>query len=334
MHNAQQMSNSSSSRFSNESQNASENEASVEKFVEDLSGVGIERAAMTPVGQHSDDTPAQSPRYRFHDENGEHRHELDGKPLIGTSTAVRVLNKPLTWWAAGQALTPLGWLNKNKSKMADRLKSARQQLEMLPLLTPNEYVDLLESCYRAHDTRKKTAAVAGTDMHKCLQDYIEECIYDRAGEPHTPGVTYTAPTAEVHRFAEWAYDNVQEFLWSEGHCYSERLWTGGICDAGAILKSGKIAAIDFKSSREAYFDQFIQVGGYAVAINENGLWTALGASMGPQYKTLSALVVLPFGGDCVWDDPDRPIMTTNVEGYMQAFEACIAIHKLKQAFEK
>src|SRR5437899_1811597 len=58
-------------------------------------------------------------RYRFHDKDGEHLHTLDGKPLIGTSTAIRVLNKPLTWWAAGMALTPLGWLNKNKSKVAD-----------------------------------------------------------------------------------------------------------------------------------------------------------------------------------------------------------------------
>ena len=35
--------------------------------------------------------------YRFHNENDKHLHTLNGKPLLGTSTVVGVLAKPLTW---------------------------------------------------------------------------------------------------------------------------------------------------------------------------------------------------------------------------------------------
>ena len=43
-------------------------------------------------------------RYRYIDENKAHLHLLDEKPLLGTTTCLGILDKPLTWWAAGQAL--------------------------------------------------------------------------------------------------------------------------------------------------------------------------------------------------------------------------------------
>ena len=43
-------------------------------------------------------------RYRFLNSEGEHLHQLNvngyWKPLIGTTTALSVLSKNLTWWSA------------------------------------------------------------------------------------------------------------------------------------------------------------------------------------------------------------------------------------------
>lgn len=272
-------------------------------------------------------TPGQQPEqtgraYRF--DADKHVHLLNETPLIGTSTAVQVLAKPLTWWAAGMALTPLGWINKRKSKAADRLNAASVALEWIKNLTPNGWAGKLEECYRAHHDRKESAAVDGTAMHKCLQDYVEMCIYDFAGEPQE-----AQDSAEVLTFCAWALENVSEFLWAEAHCYSERMWVGGICDCGAILKTGGLAIIDFKSSKEAYYSQFVQAGGYAAQIKENGLWRADGTpvSTAMRHVDAAALVIFPFGGT------GEPAIKRNVEGYAKAFEAAVCLHKLQGLFD-
>ena len=61
-------------------------------------------------------------------------------------------------------------------------------------------------------------------------------------------------------------EHVEQFLLSEAHCYSERLWVGGITDCVARMKNGKLAVIDFKSSKDAYYGQFVQVAGYALQL--------------------------------------------------------------------
>ena len=47
----------------------------------------------------------------------------------------------------------------------------------------------------------------------------------------------TEPT--IGAFIKWAKANVDKFLWSEGHCYSEKYWIGGIGDGGYMTKDGK-----------------------------------------------------------------------------------------------
>ncbi len=268
-----------------------------------------------------------APRYRYFDENGEHLHTLDGYPLVGTSTACKVLGKELTWWASGMALAPLGWLNKRKSKVEERNEAAIQAQRKITAMPPKEYRDFLEECYRAHNTRKETAAVSGKDMHAALERYIKECM-DAGGVRQFDKYEHEA----VEIFAGWAAENVEEFLWSEGHCYSERLWAGGICDCGAILRDDKrsVAVIDFKSSREAYWDQFIQAGGYALAIQENGLFHAEGKlKIGrDEFTGLSfgALIVFPFGA---YDGSEPPPTVVNVADWMRAFEATVTLSKVK-----
>lgn len=271
-------------------------------------------------------------RYRFDAKS--HIHLLDGQPLIGTSTAVQAIAKEgLTWWSAElAAVTCL--------ESGEHIPTIRAEYEAICALNGKDKKNARDRLQRkypifkkaryAHKEKKESAAQPGTDMHRELELYVAFSIEANHGEPMHP-MELINPTPEVFRFAEWAVNNVREFIWAEAHCYSERLWTGGICDCGAILKLGNAALgiIDFKSSREAYFAQFVQAGGYARQIRENGLFSADGSTINTAIRLIgaSALIVFPFGGTC------EPVIKRNVLGYQAAFEAAVAIHKLQKLFE-
>lgn len=262
------------------------------------------------------------PGYQFHDEKGEHLHTLNGRPLIGTTTVCQVISKPLVWWAAGMAVGKLGWTNGKYAKPEDRLKCAETALAAIRDLSSEAYLKLLDDAYSAHSKRLKEAAKGGTDMHAELEIYVKRCLAEGGKPIAIP--TLEATHQAVAIFAAWALENVDHFIWSEAHCYSETMWTGGISDCGAILKDDKTAIIDFKSSKEAYFSQFVQLGGYAQAIEENGLYTSTGEATHSPIK-IDAITVFPFGGGA-------PTTIYAVEDYQRAFISALTIHKLQTSF--
>src|SRR5581483_2247479 len=128
-------------------------------------------------------------QYRYYDDVGQHLHTLDGKPLIGTSTATKVISKPLTWWASGLAVKALapGWekpLDKRKKWTVEEIEkhqaSRKSGVEAIKhrILnsSDNEIVSLLDKAYRAHTETLKEAAEEGTDMHAELEGYVKLCI--------------------------------------------------------------------------------------------------------------------------------------------------------------
>jgi hypothetical protein len=104
--------------------------------------------------------------------------------------------------------------------------------------------------------------------------------------PHNP---------EIKSFTDWAEKNVERFLWSEMHCYSEKHWLGGITDAGFVDKQGKLSILDFKSSAEAYMSQYWQIAGYDLQITENGGYTSKGEKVYTLEKPIDYYTVFPFG---------------------------------------
>ncbi len=83
-------------------------------------------------------------KYKYYDEKGEHLHTLDDRPLIGTSTALKVLAKPLTWWASGLACAELGWLNSKTNPDNIRLEKADDKLKEISVMGAKEYLALLD----------------------------------------------------------------------------------------------------------------------------------------------------------------------------------------------
>lgn len=255
--------------------------------------------------------------YKFVDEGKQHLHTLNGKPLLGTSSVVGVIAKPLTWWASGMALGALGWTNPKIVPKEEGIKIAGKARRNF-FITNAEYYDWLQECYRAHNTRKEKAADEGTDMHAELEGYVKDCL-KVLGKP-----LQVADNAiqQVKDFANWAQQNVEIFLDSEAHVYSERLWIGGITDCIARMKDGKIAIIDFKSSKEAYESQFVQIALYDIQLREKGRFYANGGVSG---STLEAeeYIVIPFGSEKF-----EPVYRYNTEQLREAGEACVKIYKL------
>lgn len=256
-------------------------------------------------------------RYSFDSEN--HVHRLDGRPLMGCSTIVDVIGKgaALTWWGSGMAVGQLGWLHPKKNSKEACLQAATDALAKIQAMEPNEWLSKLNEAYRAHSTNLKETADEGTATHKACEDFIKYCMEQRC---------ILSPMVEpplITPFVEWAKENVLKFLWSEAHCYSEKMWTGGITDAGAILKDGTLAIIDFKRSREAYTGQFVQAAGYALMLEENGLFDKNGDFVIAMPKPVDALIIVPFRSN-----PVTPVIKTGIGKYKEGFRSALQLHKL------
>lgn len=252
-------------------------------------------------------------RYTFNEEA--HIHTLDGRPLTGTSSVMGIVGKPgLVWWASGEAVKTLGWTNPKFTQQEDRVKVAEISYEEIQGMGTEAYLRRLDTAYAAHSKSLNKAAKKGTDLHAELEKYVKLCIEKHDGKPLEVG------GSEIQGFTKWAYENIEKYLWSEMHTYSEKLWLGGITDCGALMKDGRVAIIDFKSSKEAYPAQFWQIAGYGRQIEENGGFSREGEVLLPP-TNIDLHIVIPFGAPeftaCI--DQDTLANTTSFESALHLY---------------
>ena len=279
--------------------------------------------------------------YKYVDEKNEHLHLLsadgiDWKPLTGTSTiGNEVLAKNLTWWAVFCALAELGYV-KQKEKINDkyietpyqkRLEAMVHRYNEIRLMGLEDWITLLDKAYKAHATTSNKAKTKGTNLHLELESFVKGEMKKQA---HL--LTYSP---KIQPFIDWSRKYVKRFIASEFHCYSERLWCGGIGDFLAELNEikldtgtiadGTIVLGDFKSSKECYLNQFTQTGGYAIQVSENGLFDATGKHNLKLDKSIGALMVVPFGAEKL--EPEKYIKC-NVKDFEKGFECTAYLYKL------
>lgn len=293
----------------------------------------------TPIGDHTSDCRRvgcpdkfHEIMYRFFNKNDAHLHQLqvegEWKDLTGTTTIVDVLGKPLTWWASGKAVETMGWLKPERDKknwkkilnQDERLKKAEEYLAAISEYGGIAYLALLDKAYKAHNENKKETAEAGTDMHAELEKYVRLVM---AGKPPK-----TTKHQYVKDFALWARKNVKRFVGSEVCCYSEKLWVGGITDLVMELVNGDWAIGDFKSSKEAYFSQFVQEAGYDIQLSENGAFDKEGNKLFDLEKPIKKYIIFPFGA--AEFAPTETVLTNSLK---DTFGSLVVAYRAKALFE-
>ena len=259
-------------------------------------------------------------RYKFSEQN--HIHTLDGKPLIGTSTATGVISKPLTWWAAEtSAVECLEVGEKIPTIREEYLKACNSQNKRQAISELQKKYPIFKKARFAHFVDRNKKAEKGTDLHEELEKFVK-------AEMGIWNYEVKDLDERVLPFVAWAKDNVEKFLWSEAYCYSEELWVGGISDVGFIGKDGKLGVIDFKSSKEAYQSQFIQIAGYDIQILENGLFDKDGNRL-LEPTEVNQYMVWAFGAE-----HPEPTMRFNLEELRQGFRSALCLHKLTKEVKK
>lgn len=279
-------------------------------------------------------------RYKFDNSINEktgkenHLHTLDEKPLIGNTTALKVIAKPLTWWASGLAVSEFGWIKEltaySKPKPTEenirdnkikRLESAEKAHREIIGLNAEDFIKKLDKAYKAHSVKLDKTADDGTDLHSELENYVKLMITDQAGKPCKITDGHKNPKVEI--FIQWALKNVKRFIISEGYSYSEKLWVGGIGDLVYEDIKGELVIMDFKSSKEVYTNQFLQNAGLDIMINENGVLDAEGNLIYKLEKPISYYGIFPFG----MENPE-PSFYYNPEEMKKGYEAVVVLHKL------
>lgn len=257
-------------------------------------------------------------RYKFDETNHLHLFNQNGewKPLTGTSSIGNVLAKPLTWWASGLAVMKFGWLDPKKNTPKNVKSALTEGYKRVMTLSLSDYAKLLGEAYKAHSVRLKDTAIAGIDLHAELERFIKSEMGKKKE---------TDFDSKITPYIVWSKKNIKRYIASEVHCFDEspNMFVGGITDSVAELMDGKLAVIDFKSSKEAYTNQFIQAAGYALQINKNGLWDVNGTKNLMLEKPIEVLIVVPFGAEIV-----EPVIRYDVESYQQGFKNCVQLYRL------
>lgn len=255
-------------------------------------------------------------KYKFIDEGKAHLHTINEEPLLGTSTVTGIIAKNLTWWAAETSAVEC-------LESGEHIPTIRQEYEEAKKLG-KECIDALQKKYPtfkkarfAHYEVKNKKAEQGTDLHSELEDFVVSMIKNHDGTPHE--TKHDNP--KVQQFINWSIKNVKRFLVSEIHCYSERLWVGGICDVVWEMNDGTIVIGDFKSAPKPYHSHWVQIGGYNILLEENGGFDGDGNKIFELGK-VGAYAVVPFGSESI-----IPQFRYDLEAKREAFECAVKLYK-------
>ncbi len=258
--------------------------------------------------------------YKYIDENKAHLHTYLGKPLLGTSTIVGVLAKNLTWWSAELAAVECLEAGEHIPGIRDEyLLACAQDDKKSAIDELQKKYPIFKKARFAHFSDKNKKAIKGTDMHAVMESYVINCIDNNEGKPLP---SFDDSDKKLKCFVDWSVSNVEKFLWSEKNVYSNTMWTGGIFDVMFKHKDGKVCIGDFKSSKEAYDSQFIQISGYDLQQAENGIYNEAGYKLGEPQK-VEAYYVFPFGSEKFMVD-----VRYNCGELREAFRSCVVLYKI------
>lgn len=270
-------------------------------------------------------------KYIFNKEKHLHQLLVDGeyKNLTGCTTVLGVLAKPaLIQWAADMTAIALGWtkatewqevngkLKKIEIPLEKRLEALKPVFSQLMQDSEELFLKRLDDARVAHAKRKEKAGDYGTKTHALVEELIKNAIEKDGG--YIMGRT-TSPDKSIQNFIDWAVNNEVKFLESEKNVYSEKMFTGGIVDIVCEI-GGEVWIGDIKTAKSGlYAENFWQMGGYQLMLNEMGL-----------YENVKGYVLLNLKEDGTFEEK-RSVSTKEHE---RGFLACLEIYRLQEQTKK
>lgn len=188
--------------------------------------------------------------------NGHTYQDIEtGEWLQGVSTVSSIIPKDwLAAWGAKEAVKALGY-----SDYPEDTQLAAETLDKIQgLSTVEQYIALLKEAKGASFRKSKTALVDGKKGHEWLEDYVLARIRGKM-VPNIPEGTLRRP---ITQFLEWQEKNVDYWILSEARvAYPEKKYAGTL-DAMAMMKTGRLALVDFKFASHISEDYYLQTAGY------------------------------------------------------------------------
>lgn len=197
-----------------------------------------------------------------------HKYQVKktGKWLQGVSTVSSIIPKDwLSAWGAKECVKFLGYSDYNNTKVA------QERMEQIALLhknnDPKGYIKLLKEAKGACRRKSKTAMADGTKGHNWLETYVKAKM---KGEK-LPDIPDGLLTRACEQFVEWEQKSVDYWILSEAKVsYIEKDYAGTL-DGLAMMKTGKLALIDFKFANHIGADYFLQTAGYQAPFEPYGI---------------------------------------------------------------
>ncbi|MEI6580825.1 MAG: hypothetical protein WCO07_01490 [bacterium] len=205
------------------------------------------------------ETEAYEKGYYF--DSARHIHRLDGKNLNGITTILSVIAKPaLIQWSANMACD---YISQNIVSCFDDfmvVSPANKHFDM------EKFDNLLKEARNAHRKKKEKAGDIGTEVHQAVEDYIKSGIVVAPD-----GLNKELVQKSLNNFIEFATENKVKFLESERNLYSRKYWIGGIVDFVCEI-DGEVWIGDVKTASGIYPENFLQMAGYQIMLEEMGLY--------------------------------------------------------------
>ena len=181
-----------------------------------------------------------------------YKRKSDGVWLQGVSTVSSIIPKPwLSAWGGKEAVKFLGYSDYDA-------KRAEEVLEKIRTMDVAGYMELLKEAKGASSRKSKKALVDGKKGHKWLEKFVLANIR-KTELPEIPTDNLMRP---VQQFIKWYSENIDYPIASEAMvAYPEKGYAGTL-DFIAMMKTGKLALIDFKFASHISFDTYLQCAGY------------------------------------------------------------------------
>lgn len=192
----------------------------------------------------------------------QHRYRVNKRPISSFSTISGILDKPaLIYWAVNCMYDALAGVKDDETGewIQEPSWKAGVSYDEVAIETA------LQKAKKARFDKSGKALSIGSVAHNWLERYIKDKIAGvdkRRKMPINKEATYS-----IESYLDWENDHKVEYLFSERKVCSLEHWYAGTTDI--IMRiDGRLEMPDFKTSKDIYSTNCMQLGAYSHAINE------------------------------------------------------------------